>query len=137
MSEYIDTKTDLKAVFGEKLRIELKAIALFIDNGLNQTVTVQVKANREKALTKSVNVGSSFEVSASSTDARTLSPDTSGFLPYLTVSLSCSIAPTSGSISIYRIRSKGDEEKVVDALEIRDTGTHDNSTDSKIMVVEW
>lgn len=120
------------------LSVELKAIALFFDNDLNQDVTVQVKANREKALGKSVNVGSSFSVTKKSTDARTLSPDTSGFLPYITVSLVCSTAPTSGSITIYRIRSKDDEVKVVDALEIRDTATKDNSTNpAEIKIVEW
>ena len=120
------------------LREELKAITLFIDNGLNQAVTIQVKANREKALAKSVNVGSPITVSANSTDARTLSPDTSGYLPYLTVSLQCSVAPTSGSVTVYRIRSKDDEVKVVDALSIRDVSMHDSSTDpDRIFIVEW
>ena len=118
--------------------IDLKSITIFIDNGLDQDVTVQIKANRVKALGKSVNVGSSIVVPAGSSDARTLSPDTSGFLPYITVTLQCSVAPTSGAVSVYRIRYRGDEAVVVDALEIRDTSAHDASTDpTKIFVVEW
>jgi hypothetical protein len=118
----------------EKLRIA----TLFIINELNQDVTIQVKGNREKTLTNAVNVGSALTVSANSSDSRTLTPDTSGWIPYITVSLSCSVAPTSGLITIYWIRSKSDEEKVVDSLEIRDTTVHDNSTDpNKIFIVEW
>jgi len=120
------------------LREEFKTITLFIDNGLDQDVTVQVKGNRVRDLAKSVNIGSPITVLRNSTDARTLSPDTSGYLPYITVSLVCDVAPTSGSITIYRIRSSADEVKVVDALEIRDTSAHDNSTDpTKIFVVGW
>ncbi|MEM2534036.1 MAG: hypothetical protein QXK12_08460 [Candidatus Nezhaarchaeales archaeon] len=125
-------------LFRKALREELKLITLFIDNGLNQDVTIQVKGNREKALAKSVNIGSPITVAKNSTDARTLSPDTSGYLPYITLSLVCGVAPTSGSITIYRIRSSADEVKVVDTLEIRDTSAHDNSTDpTKIFVVDW
>lgn len=120
------------------LREELKLISIFVDNGLDQAVTIQVKANREKALPKSVNVGSPITVSAGTTDARTLSPDTSGWLPYLTVSLQCAVAPTLGSVTIYRIRSKTDEVKVVDALEIRDTLVKDNHTNpDKVFIVDW
>jgi hypothetical protein len=136
--DYYKLEEKFKSALAEKLRIELKVATIFVDNGLNQDVTVQVKANREKALAKSVNVGSAFTVSANSTDSRTLTPDTCGYLPYLTVSLVCSVAPTTGSITVYRIRSKDDEVKVVDALEIRDTNTKDNSTNpDKIVVVEW
>jgi len=120
------------------LRAELRLISIFVDNGLDQPVTVQVKANREKALAKSVNVGSAFTVSAGATDFRSLSVETSGWLPYVTVTLQCATAPTSGSVTVYRIRSKDDEVKLVVTLEIRDTALHDNSTDpTQIFVEEW
>ena len=121
-----------------ELRKALKQISIFVDNGLDQAVTIQVKANRENAYAKSVNVGSSFSVPANSQDARSLSVETSGWLPYVTVSVQCEVAPTSGSLTIYRILSKNDQAKIVDSLEIRDTNIHDNSTDpTKIFVVEW
>jgi len=114
------------------------AVTIYVDNGLDQDVTVQIKGNKDKSYTKSINVGSSFTVSANSQDARTLTPDTCGWLPYLTVEVSCSTAPSSGKLNIYRIRSKDDIEKVVDGLEIRDTDTHTPDTDpDKIFVVEW
>jgi len=125
-------------VVSTKISKLMRTITIFVDNGLDQPVTVQIKANRENTLAKSINVGSSFTVSANSQDGRTLTPDTSGWLPYLTVTLQCSTAPASGSVTIYRIRAKGEEAKVVDALAIRDTNVHDPSTDpSNIFIVEW
>ncbi len=122
----------------DELRLVLRIITIFVDNGLDQDVTVQIKANRVKALAGSVNVGSVFTVPAKSTDARTLTPETSGWLPYVTVSLRCATAPTSGSVTVHRVRGIGDEVKIVDALEIRDTLEHNASTDpNKIFIVEW
>jgi len=122
----------------EALREELRLISIYIDNGLDQDVTIQVKANREKVYDKSVNVGSSFTVSANSQDARTLSPETSGWLPYIMVEVSCSVAPTSGSLTIWKLRSKDDQVKLVDALAIRDTNTHTPTTDpNKVLIQEW
>jgi len=121
----------------DKLKSALR-VTVFVDNGLNQAVTVQIKGNRVKDLAKSVNVGSSFAVPAGSADARTLTPDTCGWLPYLTASLQCSTAPTSGSVTVYLIRSRGDEVKIVDNLAIRDTNAHNASTDpNNIFIVEW
>jgi hypothetical protein len=124
----------IKQALAEKLRL----ISVYVDNGLNQTVTVQIKANREASYSKSVNVGSSFAVPANSQDARSLSVETSGWLPYIMVEVSCSTAPTSGSLTIYRIRSKDDQVKLVDALEIRDTALHTPASDSeRVKIVEW
>jgi len=85
-----------------------------------------------------VNVGSPFTVSANSQDARSLSVETSGWLPYIMVEVSCAVAPTTGSLTIYRIKSKNDQIKLVDALEIRDTDTHTPDSDpDKILIQEW
>ena len=115
-----------------------RSISIFVDNGLDQAVTIQVKANRENAYAKSVNVGSSFSVPANSQDARSLSVETSGWLPYIMVEVSCSVAPTSGSLTIYRIRSNIEQNKLIDALEIRDTNLHTPVTDpDKVLIQEW
>jgi len=120
------------------LRKSLNTITLYINNQLNQPVTVQVKGNITNSASGLVDIGSSFTVSASTADAKTLSPDTCGFLPYITVSLSCSTAPTSGSVSIYRVRSKTDIATIVNSLPIRDTNTHDPTTDPTVItIVEW
>lgn len=117
---------------------ELKLISIFVDNGLNQAVTVQVQSNRENAHAKAVNTGSAFTVSANGSDARSLSVETSGWLPYIMVEVSCSVAPASGSLTIYRIRSTGDQVELVDALEIRDTATHTPTTDpTKVLIQAW
>ena len=119
------------------LRAALR-VTVFVDNGLDQDVTVQVKGNRVESTEKAVDVGSSFTVSAGGSGARTLTPDSSGYLPYIYVELSCSTAPSSGSVSAYLIYGIGSEVKLVDSLEIRDTSKHDPSTDpDKIFIRGW
>lgn len=128
----------VKKALREELMKELRFISIYIDNGLDQDVTIQIRANREKAYAKSVPVGSPFTVRANSQDARSLSVETSGWLPYIMVELSCSIAPTDGSLTVFRIRGIGDEVKLVDALEVRDTAVHTPDTDPyKILIQEW
>jgi len=120
------------------LREELRLISVFVDNGLDQDVTVQIKANRVESTSKAVSIGSAFTVSAGGSDARSLSVETSGWLPWIYVEVACPVAPTSGSVTIYRIRSKDEEVKLVDALEIRDTTTHTPDTDpDKVLIHEW
>jgi hypothetical protein len=122
----------------DEVKRALKIISIFVDNGLNQSVTVQLKANREGAYAKSVNVGSAFTVNASGQDSRTLTPDSCGWLPYITVEVSCATAPTSGTLDIYLVRTKDDQPKLVDSLAIRDTSVHNASTDpTKIYILEW
>ena len=122
----------------DEFKRALKIVSIFVDNGLNQSVTVQLKANREGAYAKSVNVGSAFTVNASGQDSRTLTPDSSGWLPYITVEVSCSTAPTSGALDVYLVRSKDDQPKLVDSLAIRDTSPHNASTDpTKVYILEW
>jgi len=142
--DYLKIKEKLEEIWQsggagrEALKNELKLISIYIDNSLNQDVTIQVKANRESAYDKSVNVGSSLTVSANSQDARTLSPETSGWLPYIMVEVQCSVAPVSGSLTIWKIRSKDNQIKLVDALEIRDTNLHTPDTDpDKVLIQEW
>jgi len=125
-------------VLKKALREELRWITVYVDNELDQDVTVQVKANRVNSYNKSINVGSAFTVSASSQDARSLSVETSGWLPYIMVEVQCSVTPTTGSLTVYRLRSKIDEVKLVDALEIRDTVLHSPATDpAKVLIQEW
>jgi len=78
-----------------------------------------------------VAIGASFTVSAGKKDFRTLTPDTSGWCPYLYCSAVCTVAPTTGSLTVLRIRSKENITKMFDAYEIRDTLKHLSE------VVEW
>lgn len=130
--------SERSVIFKKALIETLKYTSLYIDNGLNQPVTIQVKANRIKEHAKSVSVGSAFTVPASSQDARSLSLETSGWLPWIMVEAKCDTAPTSGSLTVYRVRDKLDQLKLVDALEIRDTTWHTPTTDpTKILIQEW
>jgi hypothetical protein len=113
-------------------------VTVFISNSLDQAVNVQVVACRDSACSDSVDVGSAITVPAGSKDARTLTPDTSGWLPFITVRVWCTTVPTSGSLDIWLVRSATDQVKIVDSLEIRDTDTHDTYTDpTRIFVVSW
>jgi len=121
----------MKSVVVKKaLREELRLITIFIDNGLNQDVTIQVVGNWQK-VKDGVNIGSAFTVSATTKDFRSLSVETSGFLPYVYVKAQCVTAPTTGSLTVLRIRSKEDIVKMFDAYEIRDTLVHESE------IVEW
>jgi len=111
---------------------------VFIVNNLNQSVTVQLIGCRDSACSDSVNIGSAFTVNANSKDARTLTPDTSGWLPYITVQVQCSTAPSSGTLDIYFIRLANDQAKIVSSFAIRDANVHSFSTDpNNIFIVSW
>jgi len=130
MSVFNDVKKGVTTAHG--------SVTIYVINGLDQTVTVQIKGNRTQSTTNASSVGASFTVSASSSDFRTLIAEQSGILPYIYVEVSCSSTPTSGSVSVYLIRGRDDEETLVNALEIRDTNTHTPSTDStKILIRRW
>jgi hypothetical protein len=123
----------------QKLATALKGpVTVFISNGLDQAVNVQIVGCRDPACNDSVDIGSAITISAGSKDARTLTPETSGWLPYITARIWCTSAPTSGSLDIWLVRSATDQPKIVDSLAIRDTNTHDKSTDpSNITIVSW
>lgn len=127
------------SAFDQRTRIKhLKLISIFVDNGLDQPVVVQLKANRTETATKAVNVCNAFQVIAGGSNARSFSAETSGWLPYLFVQIYCTATPTSGSLSIWRIRSRDDQEKLVDDLEIRDVTTKDPVTNpDEILIQEW
>jgi hypothetical protein len=112
-------------------------VTVFISNSHDQAVDVQVVGCRDPGCIDSVDVGSAITVPAGSKDARTLTPDTSGWLPFITVRVWCTVAPTSGVLDIWLVRSATDQVKIVDSLAIRDTNTHDTSTDPGIAVVQW
>jgi len=74
-------------------------------NDLDQTVTVQIRGNWIPSELNAVDIGTSFDVAAGDSEFRTLTPDTSGWLPFIWVTLRCAVAPTKGSIWV-RILAK-------------------------------
>lgn len=128
---------DYPLIVNAALRESFGLISVFVDSSLDQTVTVQFKANRQNNTTKAVNMGATFQVVAGGSDARSLSHETSGWLPYLYVEVSCAVAPTLGELNVYLIRGD-DEQYLVEALEIRDIATHTPDTDpTKVLIQEW
>lgn len=120
------------------LRAISQSITIYIDNELDQNVNVQLKANREESFSKAVNLGDAVEVPLSLQKAVSFSLESSGWLPYIMAEVYCSTAPASGSLTVYRLRSKDDEVKLVDSLEIRDTSRHNPSTNpDKVLIQEW
>jgi hypothetical protein len=120
------------------LRRILGVVTVFISNGLDQPVNVQVVGCRDCGCSDSVDVGSVVIVPAGSKDARTLTPETSGWLPFITVRVWCSTAPTSGAVSVWLVRSAEDQSLLVDSLAVRDTAVHTFASDpGKVFVREW
>jgi len=105
--------------------------SILIDNSLNQDVSIQIKANREESTTGAINIGTTITVTAGKKGLKTLVPQTDGWLPWIFCTAQCSTAPTSGSLSVWRIRSKENQKEIFDVLEIRDTKVHTGS------VVDW
>jgi hypothetical protein len=126
------------ALGGLSLRRILGVVTVFIVNGLDQAVNVQVVGCRDRSCSDSVDVGSVVAVPAGSKDARTLTPETSGWLPFITVRVWCAAAPTTGAVSVWLVRSVEDQTMLVDSLAVRDTAVHTVATDpGKVFVREW
>ena len=69
---------------------------LIIENGLNQTVTLQCQASAHDDFSHAFNVGSSFDVSASTDDYQTCD----SYFPYWRITAICGTAPTTGVLTI-------------------------------------
>lgn len=99
--EIRDTNTHNSSIANES---KYKVITIYAKNTSNQTVTIQVKGNRENSATGATNIGTTFTVAAlTGIEARTLQPTAEGWLPYLYIEASCSVAPTSGNLNAYAI----------------------------------
>lgn len=114
-----------------------RTITLYVINTLDQDVDVQVKGNRVKSTDNAADVGNSFTVASGTADYQSLVPEQSGITPYVYVELSCATAPTSGNVTVYQLEGGNVEKMMVDTLAIRDTDTHDPSTDSEMNILSW
>jgi hypothetical protein len=129
---------NVRILLAQLLRRTLGVVTVFIDNGLNQAVNVQIVGCRDRGCSDSVDVGSVIVVPAGSKDARTLTPETSGWLPFITVRVWCTTAPATGAVSVWLVRSAEDQVEIVKALEVRDTAVHSFASDpGKVFVREW
>lgn len=77
---------------------QLKTI--IIENELDQQVTLQCQGSVHADFSNSFNIGSSFNVSASTTTYQTCD----AYFPYMRLVATCSSAPSSGDLTIYLIQ---------------------------------
>lgn len=69
---------------------------LIIENGLNQTVTFQCQGSANIDFSNLFNIGSSFDIAASTNTFMTCD----SYIPYWRVTAVCSVAPTTGTLSV-------------------------------------
>jgi len=69
---------------------------LIIENGLNQAVTLQCQASAHADFSNSFNVGSPFEVSASTNTYQTCN----SYFPYWRLTAQCASSPSSGALTV-------------------------------------
>jgi len=75
--------------------------AIDVRNTLDQSVSVQVMGSFTKSTTHAVTVGAAFNVASDDNEIRCINVDNAGWYPYLYLVLTCSVAPTGGSVSAY------------------------------------
>jgi hypothetical protein len=78
---------------------EYLAKTIFIMNGLNQQVTLQLQGARDSVW---LNVGSSFNVSASTNIYQTVSD----YFPQYRMIASCASSPSSGDLDVWIIKAR-------------------------------
>ena len=79
-----------------------KIVTIYIANTLDQQISVQAKANRTNSTTGATDVGAPFTVAATTgIEARTLTPEGEGWLPYLFIEVTAAGVPTTGSLNAY------------------------------------
>jgi hypothetical protein len=72
----------------------------YIINNLDQPLNVQIKANWTPTTLNAVNVGAPFIVAPNDVEARGLTPDTIGAIPYVFAEVWCTTAPTTGEVIV-------------------------------------
>lgn len=77
---------------------QLKTIV--VENGLNQAVSFQCQASAHSDFSNSFNVGSAWEVTATTNTYQTCS----SYFPYMRLVATCASAPSSGSLTVHFIQ---------------------------------
>jgi hypothetical protein len=73
---------------------------IFVKNGLNQTVTIQLQGSRNRPFTDFVDIGSSFDVAATTNGYGTISD----YFPFIRIRASCATSPTTGTLDIWILK---------------------------------
>ena len=78
---------------------EFTAETIVVHNGLNQTVTIQLQGSVDESTW--IDMGNSFNVSASTNDYATVSD----YFPWYRVTAICSTAPTTGDLDVWILKA--------------------------------
>jgi len=114
------------------------AVTVVVYSDLDQPVNVQLVGCTDDICYNNTNIGSAFSVNRWQVVMKTLTPDTSGWTPYLSASLQCTTAPTMGAVMVLVMRTAKDYQYITNQFSIRDTNVHNYSTDrNSISVVPW
>jgi len=79
-------------------------ITVWVENGLDDGVSVQVKGNRVNSVVGAVDIGAAFDVATDDREARTMEPTDEGFLPFIFIEVTAAGVPTDGNLNAYLIR---------------------------------
>jgi hypothetical protein len=79
---------------------EFTAETIVIYNGLNQQVTLQLQGSLDE--TTWINVGSSFNITATTNDYETVTD----YFPCYRLTATCATAPTSGTLQVWILKTK-------------------------------
>lgn len=82
--------------------IYYNVITVWVENGLDQDVSVQIKGNRVNSTTGAVDIGTAFDVATVDRDAETITDE--GFLPYIFIEVTAAGVPTTGDLNAYLIK---------------------------------
>lgn len=79
-------------------------ITIWVENGLDQNVSVQVKGNMVNSVVGAVDIGAAFDVATVDRESRTIEPVNAGFLPYIFIEVTAAGVPTDGNLNAHLIR---------------------------------
>ena len=79
-------------------------ITIWVENGLDQNVSVQVMGNRVNSVDGAVDIGVAFDVATVDREARTMEPTDEGFLPFIFIEVTAAGVPTAGNLNAYLIK---------------------------------
>ena len=82
---------------------EYTMVTFYVDNDLDQDVSAQVFGNHVNSVTKAVNIGAAFNVSAGDAVAKAITAQATGMMPYMFVRVTASSTPTTGNVNVYAI----------------------------------
>lgn len=103
--EYVFTNEEIRDAVAHNSAIanmtRYKLITIYVANTLDQIISIRVRGNQTNSTTGATNVGGAFNVAATTgIEARILTPDTSGWLPFIYITATAAATPTSGSVDV-------------------------------------